>query len=219
MNDIINEQSRCIAHEIRNHLSICELYAQIIKKNLEKQGVKNQSIDNALSCINKSIKIMGNSLLDLKSLNNFSPKICNLEKLLKEGVSLAEIYAADKNINISLDIKGNAGIYIDENKFLACIVNIIKNNIEAIEKNGEINIISYVNDKFAYVRFINNGPAISKELQTKIFKEGFTTKSTGTGLGLYICANNLKSQNADLRLVSSTEKCTEFEITLPVVEI
>ena len=66
MNDLIKEQSRCIAHEMRNHISICELYTQIIRKNLEKEGVEIASIDNALNCINKSLKIMSNNLLDLK---------------------------------------------------------------------------------------------------------------------------------------------------------
>ena len=56
--NIIFEQSRCISHEIRNHLSICEIYTQIIKKNLEDEGINNASINNALNSISKSIKIM-----------------------------------------------------------------------------------------------------------------------------------------------------------------
>ena len=68
--NLIYEQSRCVAHEIRNHLSICEIYTQIIKKNLEQEGIDNKSIDNAINCISKSLKIMNNSLLDLKSLNS-----------------------------------------------------------------------------------------------------------------------------------------------------
>ena len=65
--NLIYEQSRCVAHEIRNHLSISEIYTQIIKKNLEQEGIDNKSIDNAINCISKSLKIMNNSLLDLKS--------------------------------------------------------------------------------------------------------------------------------------------------------
>ena len=93
--DIINAQSRCIAHEIRNHLSICELYTQIIKKNLEKDGIKNPSIENALNCINKSLKIMNNNLLDLKSLNNYSPSVCNIKSVMEEGLRLSSVYVAD----------------------------------------------------------------------------------------------------------------------------
>lgn len=216
MNEIIYEQSRCIAHEMRNHLSICELYTQIIKKNLEKEGIKNSSIENALNCINKSLKIMNNNLLDLKSLNNFSPKICSIKKILEEGIKLSQVYICEKDIKITSDLQTDANVYIDENKFLACIVNIIKNAIEAISKEGEIRISLQLADGKANIKISNNGEAISKEKQKAIFEEGFTTKPTGSGLGLHICANNLKVQNAILQLAESTPEKTIFEIVLPI---
>lgn len=216
MNEIIYEQSRCIAHEMRNHLSICELYTQIIRKNLEKEGIKNSSIENALNCINKSLKIMNNNLLDLKSLNNFSPKICSIKKILEEGIKLSQVYICEKDIKITSDLQTDANVYIDENKFLACIVNIIKNAIEAISKEGEIRISLQFADGKAHIKISNNGEAISKEKQKAIFEEGFTTKPTGSGLGLHICANNLKVQNAILQLAESTPEKTIFEIVLPI---
>lgn len=216
MNEIIYEQSRCIAHEMRNHLSICELYTQIIRKNLEKEGIKNSSIENALNCINKSLKIMNNNLLDLKSLNNFSPKICSIKKILEEGIKLSQVYICEKDIKITSDLQTDANVYIDENKFLACIVNIIKNAIEAISNNGEINVSLQLTDDKAHIKISNNGEAISEEKQKAIFEEGFTTKQTGSGLGLHICANNLKAQNAILKLIESTEEKTVFEIVLPL---
>lgn len=216
MNEIIYEQSRCIAHEMRNHLSICELYTQIIRKNLEKEGIKNSSIENALNCINKSLKIMNNNLLDLKSLNNFSPKICSIKKILEEGIKLSQVYICEKDIKITSDLQTDANVYIDENKFLACIVNIIKNAIEAISKEGEIRISLQLADGKANIKISNNGEAISKEKQKAIFEEGFTTKPTGSGLGLHICANNLKVQNAILQLAESTPEKTVFEIVLPI---
>ena len=201
---------------MRNHLSICELYTQIIRKNLEKEGIKNSSIENALNCINKSLKIMNNNLLDLKSLNNFSPKICSIKKILEEGIKLSQVYICEKDIKITSDLQTDANVYIDENKFLACIVNIIKNAIEAISNDGEINVSLQLTDDKAHIKISNNGEAISEEKQKAIFEEGFTTKQTGSGLGLHICANNLKAQNAVLKLIESTEQKTIFEIILPV---
>ena len=201
---------------MRNHLSICELYTQIIRKNLEKEGIKNSSIENALNCINKSLKIMNNNLLDLKSLNNFSPKICSIKKILEEGIKLSQVYICEKDIKITSDLQTDANVYIDENKFLACIVNIIKNAIEAISNNGEIHVSLQLADNNAHIKISNNGEAISEEKQKAIFEEGFTTKPTGSGLGLHICANNLKAQNAVLKLIESTEQKTVFEIILPI---
>lgn len=217
MNDLIKEQSRCIAHEMRNHISICELYTQIIKKNLEKEGIQNTSLNNALNCINKSLKIMSNSLLDLKSLDNFNLKKANIKKVLEEGIKLATAYISDKKIKIKSNINIDAEVFIDENKFLACIVNIIKNAIEAIKKEGKINVSLEIEGDYIHIKISNNGEPISQEKQKSIFEEGFTTKPTGSGLGLHICANNLKAQNATLKLTKSTTEITEFEIILPIV--
>lgn len=216
MNDLIKEQSRCIAHEMRNHISICELYTQIIKKNLEKEGIQNTSLNNALNCINKSLKIMSNSLLDLKSLDNFNLKKVNIKKVLEEGIKLATAYISDKKIKITSNINIDAEVFIDENKFLACIVNIIKNAIEAIKKEGKINVSLEIEGNYVHIKISNNGEPISQEKQKSIFEEGFTTKPTGSGLGLHICANNLKAQNATLKLTKSTTEITEFEIILPI---
>lgn len=217
MNDLIKEQSRCIAHEMRNHISICELYTQIIKKNLEKEGIQNTSLNNALNCINKSLKIMSNSLLDLKSLDNFNLKKVNIKKVLEEGIKLATAYISDKKIKITSNINIDAKVFIDENKFLACIVNIIKNAIEAIKKEGKINVSLEIEGDYVHIKISNDGEPISQEKQKSIFEEGFTTKPTGSGLGLHICANNLKAQNATLKLTKSTTEITEFEIILPIV--
>lgn len=216
MNDTIKEQARCIAHEIRNHISICELYTQIIRKNLEKDGIENASVSNALNCINKSLKIMSNNLLDLKSLDNFNLKVCDIKKVLEEGIKLATVYISGKNIEITSEINTTAQVYIDENKFLACVVNIIKNAIEAIKQEGKINISLAIQAENVHIKISNNGEPISEEKQKSIFEEGFTTKQTGSGLGLHICTNNLKAQNAILKLNQSTPKVTEFEIVLPL---
>ena len=154
MNELLSQQSRCIAHEIRNHISICELYTRIIKKNLENEGIENDSISNALNCITKSLKIMTNSFLDLKSLNNFSPAICDIQAVLQEGINLSTVYIGDKDIKINFSAKETAPVIIYENKFLACIVNIIKNAIEAVPK--KINI-SLENKDNVIIKISNDG--------------------------------------------------------------
>jgi signal transduction histidine kinase len=203
-NDLIFQQSRCISHELRNHLSICELYTEIIKKGVNEKGLNPEAINNAVDCIKKSLRIMNNAILDLKSLNNLNPARCDLGQLIEDSVNMARVYSP--NAKITYDAQGE--IYIDENKFNACIVNIIKNALEAGADKIEITARP---DK---VVISNNGAPISKEKQAEIFAEGFTTKSTGTGLGLHICKRNLEAQNAELHLAKSDKKSTVFEIRL-----
>ena len=136
----IEKQIKCVSHEIRNHLSICDMYSQIIKKNLEKEGITNSSVSNALECIQKSIQIIGTNLLDLKSMNNENPKIYDFEKIITHACDMAKAYIIDKNIEFEVFVKNTSNIYIDENRFLACLVNIIKNGIESIDLKGKIEV-------------------------------------------------------------------------------
>lgn len=217
MDNLIQLQTRCVSHEIRNHVSICDMYTEIIKKHLAKSDYKNESVDNALECIQKSLKIISTSLLDLKMMNNFEPKNCELKYIIEEGVRLANAYTLGKEIAINCIIKNSAAIYVDENKFLACIVNIIKNGIEAIESYGKIEVFAEVINNTAHIKISNNGKMIPKEKQEQIFSEGYTTKSTGCGLGLHICKTHLEIQKAKLSLNKSTKSITEFEITIPTL--
>ena len=214
--DILKTQARCISHEIRNQVSICDVYCEIIRKHLQKNNVNLPPVDNALNCILKSLKMVSNSLLDLKSLSNIECNIFDLKELLLQGIELSKVYVYDKNIDITLECQNGFCVSVDENKFLAVLVNLIKNAIEAIEETGFINVKAEMKEDFVNVKISNNGEKIPDDFISKIFDEGLTTKFYGSGLGLYICKNNLQKMDADLNLIKSTDEITEFEISLPL---
>lgn len=215
----LNLQIKCVSHEIRNHLSICDMYSQIIKKNLEKDGIKNSSIENALECIQKSVQIINANILDLKSLNTTAPQIIDFKSIVENGANLAKAYITDKDIQFEVFVKNTSNIYIDENRLLACIVNIIKNGIESIEIKGNIEILAEVKNNTAILKISNDGKPIPKDKQKYIFNQGYTTKKNGCGLGLAICKQYLESQGATLELIKSAKSQTTFEFKIPILKV
>lgn len=215
----LNLQIRCVSHEIRNHLSICDMYSQIIKKNLEKDGIKNSSIENALECIQKSVQVINANILDLKSLNTTAPQIIDFKSIVENGANLAKAYITDKDIQFEVFVKNTSNIYIDENRLLACIVNIIKNGIESIEIKGNIEILAEVKNNTAILKISNDGKPIPKDKQKYIFNQGYTTKKNGCGLGLAICKQYLESQGATLELIKSAKSQTTFEFKIPILKV
>ena len=212
----LNQQIRCVSHEIRNHLSICDMYSQIIKRNLEKEGYSNQSIENAIECIQKSIQIIGTNLLDLKALNKSNTQIVDFRTSIEQSIELAKAYIIDKDIEIEVFIKNSENILIEENKFLACLVNILKNGIEAIETRGKIEILAEIKNNIGIIKISNNGKPITREKQSQIFTQGYTTKKTGCGIGLALCKKFLEENNAKIELTKSTKNQTTFEIRIPI---
>jgi signal transduction histidine kinase len=216
--EFISTKSNYTAHEIRNQLSICNLYSNIIQKQIDKIKFNDEDVEksfnNALTYIQKSLEISGNLLLDLKSIKNISFKEYYLKDVIENAIKLSRVYMNSKDIKIENKISEKIIVLIDENKFLTVVINLIKNAIESIEEKGEILLKANVEDEQVKINISNNGLVISKDIQDKIFKEGFTTKSTGSGLGLIICKKTLEEQFAQLKLIKSDEYKTEFEITL-----
>ena len=149
-------------------------------------------------------------------MNNFELKVCDIKYLVEEGIRLSRAYTFGKHIDIDSDIKFSSDVFVDETKFIACVVNIIKNASEAIDDKGRISVTVKQSGGDIIVSISNNGKMIPLEKQKEIFEEGYTTKVTGSGLGLHICKKNLEALNASLSLVKSDNEMTEFEIKVPV---
>lgn len=211
-------KSSHIAHEMRNLLSICQLYSNIIEKQEHKIKIEDdeakKSIVNARDCIRKSLKMTGNLLLDFKSINSVDLKEHDLKEIIQLSVDMARIYANGKEIGFEINIPAPMSVLVDENKILSVMINLIKNAVESIDDKGKISVKTEITDENVKIKVSNDGKPISKSIQEKIFEEGFTTKPAGSGLGLVICKKTLEEQFAQLQLVKSDDESTEFEITV-----
>ena len=219
------KKTRITAHEIKNQLSICDLYTEIIRKYSEKEDIDRDGIKNAANAITKALKMAGNSLIALKTSESQELKKCNLFEIVDNAVELSKVYAEGKNINIELENTPDIYVLADADKLCAVIINLIKNASEAFEideiaenvqNDKYIKIVSEKEEDFATIRISNNAPGIKDP--EDIFKEGFTTKATGSGLGLWICKKSIEEQLGELELSRYSEDYTEFTIRLGMVD-
>ena len=223
--DYAQKKSRVIAHEIKNQLSICDLYTEIIRKYTETGNV--DGIKNALKSVNKALKMANNSLIGLKSKETCELKPVCLKELIETAVELSQVYLEGKSIEFKVENSEEIRILADADKLTAVIINLVKNASEAfpieedVADNDEltpkyIEIKTEKADDFAQIFVSNNAPGIAEP--DRIFNEGFTTKSTGSGLGLWICKKSIEEQLGQLELSRSSEDYTEFAIHIGLVE-
>ena len=216
----ISTKAKGIAHEVKNHISIIDLYSKIIQKKLETSEVSenDESTKHALNCIKKSNGAIAQLLSELRTIQ--PPALVELEaKPLLESVSAMVIpAAAEKNISVSLQNCDECKILADENKLINVLINVIYNSIDAIDKDGHIDIYTEItNDNMLKISIKDNGCGIEYKEFQNIFKEGYTTKPLGNGLGLYISKENMKELYGDLQLAASDKNGTTFAVLIPMV--
>jgi len=127
------------------------------------------------------------------------------------------------NINIQEDLDpGLPLITSDTTQLQQVFLNLMNNAIDAIGKDGEINITTkYISrNNLVAIEIADNGPGIAKEILGKIFDPFFTTKEVGkgTGLGLSISYSIVEKLGGHIKVASDLGKGTTFTILLPVSE-
>ena len=207
---------REISHEVKNQLSICDLYSEIIKKYCAKNEIQDETILNAINNITRAIKMANNSLLALKSTQTKQIKPCSIKDIVSVAEDLTKVYFECKNIEYIVDNKLNLKIMADENALVSVLVNLVKNAVEAFNTEEVLENGKYIKIKvekrgeFVAIRVINNASKI--ENPDLIFEKGVTTKATGSGLGLSICKKSIEEQMGQIKLDHSNDKDTEFLI-------
>ena len=167
--------------------------------------------------MSRAIKMAGNSLISLKSTEKAIIKPCKLKELITYVTDLTKVYCEGKNIEYLVENKLNVKIPVDENRFNAAIINLVKNASEAFNpednrKDKYIKIKTEADEDFVVIRISNNAGKINEP--QNIFKDGYTTKSSGNGLGLIICRKSIEEMYGKLELVVNTEDEVEFAVKI-----
>jgi len=222
--DYASQKTRVIAHEIKNQLSICDLYTEIIYKHINNTKIDIDGIKKSISAISKAIKMANNSLLSLKTDGKAKLVEVSVKDIVVIAMELAQVYTENKSISVEIDNNLEFNILADKDKLIAVIINLVKNAAEAFlpdeideNKNGKyIKIKTEKEGNTALICISNNAPGITDP--ERIFESGFTTKKTGSGLGLWICKKSIEEQLGQLDLERASEDYTEFVIRLGIVE-
>ncbi len=207
---------RTLAHEVRNPINNINLACEHLRSI-------DTSEDNALyfdiiyrnSCrINELIK----ELLDSSRPTEMQLKDCVLQSLIDEIINAANDRISLKNINLQLDYPVEfINVYIDFDKMVIALLNILINAVEAIEvDHGKISIKVKTDKESAIIEISDNGSGISEDKIPRLFEPYYTSKRNGIGLGLASTLNIVQAHNGTIEVTSEPGKSTTFTVTLPI---
>lgn len=216
--EYISTKAKVISHDIKNHLSVIDLYSKIMEKRLEHVPSMElqDSMMNAVSSIKKSKDAISVLLTELRTIQSVKLETHNFSKILQSAIELVNAKAQCTNTRFEVSNQFHGDILADENKLLNVLINLFYNAIDAVKENGVIKVKTQeTEDNMLKIFITDNGCGIEKVMQDKIFDEGYTSKKSGSGLGLYISREAMKEQYGDLKLANSDENGTTFEVSVP----
>lgn len=216
------EMAKQVAHEIKNPLTPLKLGVQLLERAWKEQ---DPNFEKKFASFNKSFIEQIDSLATIASeFSNFAKmpdtRLENLE-LLPVIEQAIRVFNTTDNVEIMLQsqVRSNLLILGDKDQLLRSFNNLLKNAIEATETkpDGIITIRIYNDDKFAFVEVEDNGKGIDDGLKEKIFTPNFTTKSSGTGLGLAFVKQAIENAGGSVYFTSTPGQGTLFYLSFPLV--
>lgn len=208
-----------IAHEIRNPLTSIKTYAELIPRKFDNPKFRtmvSRDIPQEIDRLNTLI----NDLLEYsRPRKPFKERI-----LLCDAVNGAMLLLKNKVENEKIVIENYIDkeifVCIDKNHFRQVLINIILNAIESMDKaERKIELSSESSNDNIFLFIKDNGCGIDEESMNKIFNPFYTTKPTGTGLGLFVSYQLLSENNAEIMLDSTAGIGTTFTIKFKDTEV
>jgi len=199
-----------IAHDLKNPLTIIQTYAEMLSPEIL---AKLESSDKE-----KWFRLQ-NSVFDMKRIIEDVLDFARTSEIKKKKSSfIAILRLAMNHVKSGYDIQINlpendVSLKCDARKIEGVLSNLINNAVQAIDGHGEVDIEMSFDSENLTILVKDSGPGIPEKDLEKVFEPMFTTKKTGTGLGLVICKSIVEQHGGT---ISASNKPTTFTVVLPL---
>lgn len=217
---------RVLTHEIMNSVTPISSLAGVVEEELGRKLGSNElsmkrdeaeDMHLSVQTISKRSEGLIKFVKEFRSLTHIpKPKLSEVavKPLLEELAMLHKKELADKNISISISVEpANSTVHVDKTLIEQVLINLIKNAIQAFDDrvNPAISLASYVNEKGSVIISVkDNGTGIEPEALEKIFIPFFSTKKTGSGIGLSLSKQIMRQHEGNITVKSVLGEGTEF---------
>ena len=212
-----------VAHEIGNPLNSLNIHLQLIEREARKANGANQtelqeSVEVARAEVNRLDSIISQFLRAIRPTRpQLHPESVN--SIVEEAVRFFAPEIKDRDIVVEQELRSDLPLLqLDRDQMKQAFYNVIKNSFEAMKSRGILRIRTDLDDLHVIVRFTDTGGGMSPENLSRVFEPYFTTKISGTGLGLLIVRRIVREHGGELSIESSEGKGLTLTIRLPHID-
>lgn len=212
-----------VAHEIGNPLNSLNIHLQLIEREARKlNGAKGAELQESVEVARAEINRLDSIISQfLRAIRPTRPQLRpeNINSIVEEAVRFLALEIKDRDIVVEQELRSDLPLLeIDRDQMKQAFYNVIKNSFEAMKSRGILRIRTDMDESHVIVRFTDTGGGISAENLSRVFEPYFTTKSSGTGLGLLIVRRIVREHGGELSIESSEGKGLTLTIRLPHVD-
>jgi len=210
-----------VAHEIKNPLGSISIQLQLLQKALAKENSSfSKTTGKYFDIIKEEIDRLNRIVVDfLFAVRPMSLELRegDINKLISQIMDFVRIEMEQAKILCLLELDENLPkILMDERYMKQAILNLITNARAAMPNGGVLTVATNRVDNEVRISICDTGIGISEEHLIKIFEPYFTTKETGTGLGLTHVYKIIREHQGEITVDSAPDQGAEFKIILPV---
>lgn len=210
-----------VAHEINNPLLVILGRIDMLAMDGEESAPTIKKTLSIIEAQAKHMRVIVDRLLLYSRNKPVSKNVVEINDVLKTISPLVAYYSEFHKIIWKEDLhKGPAKIKGDFNQLQEVFLNLAINACQTMSDGGTLTISSFKpDDEFIHVRFEDTGSGIKREDMGKLFLPFFTTKDTGTGLGLPLCYSIVESHGGRIEVESEVDKGAVFTVKLPAYKL
>jgi len=209
-----------VTHEIRNPLSSISLNAEMLMDDLTALPDTEDAIESMRAIIRETERLstITEEYLTFARLPRGDHRTVRLADVIQHVVDVMKPLANTRNIQLRVDIDNeNNTIEGNENQLIQALLNLVKNALEAVEDGtGRVSVSMVSTDTDIRMQVQDNGPGLPEDFSPeRLFDSFFSTKASGTGLGLALCQSIARDHDASLSGSTAPGGGAIFTFTIP----
>jgi two-component system, sporulation sensor kinase E len=209
-----------VAHEIGNPLNSLTIHLQLLERRLRKLPAEQQStLLQPLEVAQEEIKRLDTIVTQFLRAIRPAPlqrTPHDLNSLVRDAAEFLGPELKSRNILLELELApGLPVLEVDQDQLKQAFYNIVKNSSEAMKQGGLLKIRTGADSEWVNIRFADTGGGMTQEAMARIFEPYFTTKQSGSGLGLMITQRIVRAHGGEVVIESDPGNGLKITIRLP----
>lgn len=212
----IGKAASCLAHDMKTPLIAIGGFSRSIKRSLKSDEKDREKLDIIIQEAQR-LENMIREMLDFSRPLELHASTQDIQPIIKESLEVVRDLAGEKKVELQArSAQGLPPCPFEAMRIRQVLINLLSNAVEASPEGGIVSISTFQKGKRLFLEVSDQGCGIPADKRREVFLPFFSTKKSGTGLGLTIVKKIVEAHRGQVEILDNSENGTIFRIVLPL---